>query len=113
MPSFRPLIATFPLGGFNPGKAPPQTLIAAVAADNAQIQVFWRDGDIVHSKHTSKWEPTVVIKEAGPGFGFTVAQWEAGKRLRIYFEEYNYLLQEIYSDDGGNTWHRGWQLTAQ
>ena len=54
----------------------------------------------------------MTIKEIGPGFGFTVLEWELGQRLRIYYEDYNNLLYEAYTNDGGATWHAGQKLSA-
>ena len=53
-----------------------------------------------------------MIKEIGPGFGFTILEWEQGKYLRIYYEDYNNFLFEYCSDNGGETWFSGKQLTG-
>jgi hypothetical protein len=102
---FMPLIVF--LGQFKPGKAPLGATIGAIANDNAKIHVFWRDynGRISHSKHSDRWEPTRVIRDVDPGFRFAVLQWEAGKLLRIFSEDYvENILSEYRSDNGGETW---------
>ena len=104
----------FSKGEFNPGRAPLGTPLGAVVCRDAQVQVYWRnfEGHIAGSKHTSGWQPTKVINEIGPGAGFTVLEWDEGNLLRIYFEDYNKLLFEYCSDNGGETWFPGKQLSA-
>ena len=91
----------------------PRAPIAAVAADDHQIMVFWRVSDgIAYSAHTNQWDPIVTLKDVGPGFGLTVLEWDNLKYLRIYYENYGELLLEFYSDDGGKTWHAGKKLSG-
>lgn len=110
---FYPLTVFSSEGEFNPGKAPLGTPIAAVGFGNYQAQVFWRDsnGHIAGQRWTTSWNPIKVIPGIGPGFGFTVLQWELGKYYRLYYEDYNNLLFEYCSDDGGITWYAGQKLS--
>lgn len=86
-----------------------------MASDNHQIQVFWREesGHVVRCAHTGDWNPPTVIKEIGPGFQITVLEWEAGQRLRLYAEDYKNFLYEFCSDDGGETWFPGQDLSGK
>jgi hypothetical protein len=100
-------------GGFKPGKAPLRATLGAVATDGHQIIVFWRvDVGIAYSAHTNQWDPIVTLKQVGPGFGFTVLAWEKLKHLRIYYEDFQDFLHELYSDDGGKDWHAGKNLSG-
>ena len=80
--------------------------MGAVASDDAPIVVFWRNskGHIAYIKHAGSWGSTSVIGETGPGFGFTVLEWEAGERLRLYCEDHRNSLFEYSSDNGGENW---------
>jgi hypothetical protein len=102
-----PLIVFFPKGLFRAVRAPYGATVGAIANKDDQIHVFWRDfsGRITHSKHTNRWVPARVIQDVDPGFRFAVLQWEAGKILRIFSEDYvENILSEYRSDDGGDTW---------
>jgi hypothetical protein len=95
------------LGQFPSGKAPLGTTICAIASDNSKIHVFWRDysGRISHSKYHNGWKSTNVIKEVDPGTRFAVLEWQEGKLLRIFSEDYvENILTEYRSDNGGDTW---------
>ena len=72
--------------------------------------MYWRDlpDEIIVSKHNRHWRPaTKVIGGIEPGFQFSVAQWEQGKHLRLYYQNHTNLVFEHCSDDGGETWGAG------
>ena len=57
------------------------------------------------------WYGVDTLRQAGPGYGFTVLEWEELKHLRIYYEDYNDLLYEIYSGNGTREWRVGQRLS--
>ena len=57
------------------------------------------------------WYGGGPLSGTGPGYGFTVLQWEGLKYLRVYYEDYNDLLYEIYSGNGTRDWRVGQRLS--
>jgi len=96
-------------GGFVSGKATALTPIAALAFSNVQLQVYFRDstGHVVFVKNTGSWGSPFTIEAVGPGHKFAVLQWESGKRLRFYYQEFSGPVRELCSDDSGSSWFPG------
>jgi len=102
------------LGGFNPGRAPLQTPMSAVAFGTGVVLVLWRNskGHVANTRWTNQWSPIQVIHEIEPGFNLALLEWEVGKRFRVYCEDFNNLLLEYCSDDAGETWFPGKRLSV-
>ena len=101
-------------GSFNPGKVTARTPLSALSFGDIQLQVYWRDldGHTVFSNNNGSWDPPSTIEAVGPGYGFCVLQWEDGKCLRFYYQDYQGYVRELYSDDAGDSWFPG-KLLAQ
>lgn len=96
-------------GGFAAVGATPRTPICALAFSTVELQVYWRriDGHTLFSRNTGSWSNPATIEAVGPSHNFTALQWDNGKLIRLYHQDLSGALAELYSDDAGQTWHRG------
>lgn len=96
-------------GAFNPGKAKARTPISAIAFADVELQVYYRvpKGQVVYVKNTGSWGHPNVIQALGPGYSFAVLQWDKGKLLRLYHQDYSGAITELCSDDSGKSWFPG------
>ena len=95
---------------------PARTPIGAIAG-HAQLRVYWRntkDEIVVSETNLGSWTPPKVIPGIGPGFQFAITQLPGdGKVFRLFYQDYNGSLSEHCSNDGGETWFRGVELTER
>lgn len=100
-------------GGFNPGKAVARTPLSALAFGEVELQVYWRhvNGHIVVAKNTGSWSGPTTIHGIGPGYYLSVLQWDKGKHLRLYFQDFAGAVYEFYSDNSGREWSVGHLLS--
>ncbi|KIJ39831.1 hypothetical protein M422DRAFT_257432 [Sphaerobolus stellatus SS14] len=74
-----------------------------------ELQVYWLNAQntIVYSKNTGSWgSPQTVIGGLRAGLNFAAAEWDFGKRLRLYFQGPDKRVQELYND-GTDVWQPG------
>ena len=86
-----------------------RTPIAALVFGNVQLQVYYRNrgGNVVFAKNTGSWGAPTTIEAIGPGYKFAVLQWESGKLIRFYYQDFSGVVRELCSDDSGSSWFAG------
>jgi hypothetical protein len=96
-------------GELNAGQITARSPLSALAFSEVQLQVYYRDlkGRVVFVRNTGSWSGPNVIEGVGPGYNFAVAQWESGKYLRLYFQEFTAAITEYCSDNSGQSWFAG------
>lgn len=83
--------------------------ISTIVFGDVQLQVYYRDlnGRVAFVKNTGSWSRPSIIEAVGPGYNLAVLQWENGKRLRLYYQEFAGDIVELYSDNSGQSWAPG------
>ncbi|KIJ43127.1 hypothetical protein M422DRAFT_253630 [Sphaerobolus stellatus SS14] len=66
-----------------------------------ELQVYWLNAQntTVYSKNTGSWGSSqTVIGSLRAGLNFAAAEWDFGKRLRLYFQGPDERVQGLYND---------------
>ena len=65
------------------------------------------DGNTVFRTFSTSWSSASTITLLGSGYEFSVAKWNDGETIRLYYQDFEGAVREVASMDRGSSWVTG------